>query len=134
MSTQLPQIGRLAQIVVDGTIAAYTKSYSVDQSGNVVKEFVLGSDNLAQWPVAAMGNFEGSISMEQLYIDDTYLDLLEAGNVIEIIDYPLGNAAGKPMRTYQCIVSSISQTIDQEAIVQYSLEAEIIAPIVRGTV
>jgi len=130
--TNTPQIGRLAQLVIDGAIAGYCTSYEVSEEGNVVQEYVLGQTSAAQWGISVMGNLTGNISMEHLYVDDTYANLLEAGAAIEIIDYPLGPVTGKPMHTYSVIVSSATQSVEQEAIVTFSLEAVIIAPPIRA--
>jgi hypothetical protein len=136
MTNSTPQVGRIAIVQINNTTVAYAQGYNVDESVSIIKEHVLepaGTPSTG-WPaIAGAGQKTGSISIDALYVDNTYMTLFEAMASVTVICGPVGSSGGNPKDTYTCLISKVQTTVKQSAITVLKIDLEIIAVPVHST-
>ena len=135
MSTT-PQIGRIAIVQVNDAIVAYAQGYNVKGTGKAVTEYCLDptGENHGDWPsVGFSGNKKANITIDALYVDNTYVNLFEAGAPVTIICGPVGSSVGNPKDTYTTVLTDVETIVKHESVTALKISAEVIAAPVHGT-
>ncbi len=124
MANIIPQIGRIALVQIDGETIGYAQGYSAKETSKNIKEYVLANSG-GDWPaVSASGNKDYQIDIDGLYVDNSYHVTLEAGTTVTVILGPVGSSGGNPKITVPCLISSITDTVQQAKITTYKLSLE----------
>ena len=108
MVNTVPQVGRIAIVQFNSTTMAYAQGYSVNESVSIIKEYVLEPSGTPStgWPaVSAAGQKQGSIDIDDLYVDNTIVSLFETMAPVTVICGPVGSSGGNPKDTYIGIIS-----------------------------
>ena len=122
-----PGIGRVALVQVNGTTVGYAQGADVKTSSKTVQEFVAANSG-GDWPaVSFSGNKSVKITIDALYVDNTYVALLEGGTVVTIINGPIGSSGGNPKDTYQAIIDDVDVTWKQDKISTLKVSASVTA-------
>jgi hypothetical protein len=133
MTNTQPQIGRIALVQVNGNTVGYAQGCDVKESGKTVMEYVCQNSG-GDWPaVSFSGNKSVKISIDALYVDSTYVNLLEEGSPITVINGPVGSSAGNPKDTYSAIVDDVDVSWKQDKIVTLKISATVTAQPTHGT-
>lgn len=120
MST--PIVGRNGVVKKDGAAIGYAKGVSVSISVELVKDYALNSNKPA---ILADGNQSYKVSVDKMYVDNTFGQMVLAGAPVDIELDPAGAGAGKPKITLVDVVFS-SWKLDQKqnGVVMESVEGE----------
>jgi hypothetical protein len=133
MVNTTPAIGRIAIVQVNSTTVAYAQGYNIKESAKAVKEYTLATSG-GDWPsVGFSGNKDAKIDIDALYVDNTYVSLLEAGTQINIVCGPAGSSGGNPKDTYPCVLTDVSISVKHDNITVMKISAEIVAAPTHGT-
>ena len=117
-----PIVGKDAVIQIDGEDVGYAKGITISEKRDLLKDFVLGSDEPA---VLEAGNKTVSISIEKMFIDDTYLQDVLNGTKVTVVVRPAGTGSGLPELTINNVVFySWELSIEQDGVVMESIEGE----------
>jgi hypothetical protein len=112
------------------TNIAYFQTATIVESGKNVMEYTCNATN-ADWPAIAFpGNKVGTIDIDILYVDNTYVTYLESNqNPLWVIISPGGTStgSGEAKDTYQCLVAKWQAKIDQGKVTIGSISLDIIA-------
>ncbi len=120
MST--PIIGRNGVIRKDGTDIGYAKGVTVGVDAELIKDYQMGDDKPA---ILESGNKTFPVSIDLLYIDNTYASDVLAGTKVEIIILPAGSVSGKPKITVSNVVFNTWElTQEQEGVVLETVSGE----------
>ena len=136
MVNTVPQVGRIAIVQLNSTTMAYAQGYNVNESVSVIKEYVLEPSGTPStgWPaVSAAGQKQGSIDIDNLYVDNTIVSLFEAMAPVTVICGPVGSSGGNPKDTYTGIISKVSTTVKLSAITVLKVSIDITAAPVHST-
>ena len=117
-----PIVGKNAVIQIDGEDVGYAKGVRVSIDVDLIKDYVIGSDTPA---VLEAGNKSFSVSIEKMYIDNTYAQDVLNGTKVNIAVRPAGTGSGLPEITISNVVlNSWELSIEQDGIVMESVEGE----------
>jgi len=120
MST--PVIGRNAVVKKGTSEIGYATGVRVSIDVDLIKEFKIGSDKPA---VLESGNKSFRVTVDKMYIDNTYATDVLNGTKVSIEIQPAGAGTGKPKITISNVVfTSWELTIDQDGVVMESVEGE----------
>jgi len=120
MST--PLLGVDAVVQKDGSDIGHAKGVTVSLSVDLIKDYVLGSKTPA---VLAAGNQSFSVSIEKMYVDNTYAQDVLNGTEVSIVVRPAGTGSGKPEITLSNVVfNSWELSVAQDGVVMESVEGE----------
>ncbi|MEM1558183.1 MAG: hypothetical protein QXG12_06285 [Thermoproteota archaeon] len=120
MST--PVIGRNAVVKKGTTEIGYATGVRCSIDVDLIKEFKIGSDKPA---VLESGNKSFRVTVDKMYIDNTYATDVLNGTKVSIEIQPAGAGTGKPKITISNVVfTSWELTIDQDGVVMESVEGE----------
>jgi hypothetical protein len=135
MTNTKPRIGRIAIVQVSGTTVAYAQGYDVKETGKAVTEYSLTpSGTSGDWPsVGFSGNKTGTVTIDALYVDNTYITMFEANATVSIICGPAGSSGGNPKDTYSTIITSVQTTVKHPSITVLKITADIIAAPTHST-
>jgi hypothetical protein len=135
MTNTVPQVGRIAIVQLNSTTQAYAQGYSVNESVSVIKEYVLEPSGTSNgWPaVSAAGQKQGTIDIDELYVDNTVETLFEEMAPVTVICGPVGSSGGNPKDTYTGIISKVSVTVKLSAITIKKITIDITAAPVHST-
>jgi hypothetical protein len=136
MVNTVPQVGRIAIVQLNSTTMAYAQGYSINESVSVIKEFVLEPSGTPStgWPaVSAAGQKQGTIDIDELYVDNAVETLFEAMAPVTVICGPVGSSGGNPKDTYTGIISKVSVTVKLSAITIKKISIDITAAPVHST-
>jgi len=117
-----PIVGKNAVIQIDGEDVGYAKGVRVSIDVDLIKDYVIGSDTPS---VLEAGNKSFSVSIEKMYIDNTYAQDVLNGTKVNIAVRPAGTGSGLPEITISNVVlNSWELSIEQDGIVMESVEGE----------
>lgn len=120
MST--PIVGRNGVVKKAGTAIGYAKGVSVSISVELIKDYAMESNKPA---ILEDGNQSYKVTVESMYVDNTYASLVLAGDPVDIELDPAGNAVGKPKLTVKNVVFT-NWKLDQKqtGVVMQSMDGE----------
>ncbi|MGD6806527.1 MAG: hypothetical protein ACQCN4_06175 [Candidatus Bathyarchaeia archaeon] len=120
MST--PIVGRNGVVKKAGTAIGYAKGVSVSISVELIKDYAMESNKPA---ILEDGNQSYKVTVESMYVDNTYASLVLAGEPVDIELDPAGNAVGKPKLTVKNVVFT-NWKLDQKqtGVVMQSMDGE----------
>lgn len=120
MST--PIVGRNGVVKKAGTAIGYAKGVSVSIGVELVKDYALNSNKPA---IVEDGNQSYKVSVESMYVDNTYATVVLTGDPVDIELDPAGAGTGKPKLTVKNVVFT-SWKLDQKqtGVVMQSMEGE----------
>jgi hypothetical protein len=135
MTNTVPQVGRIAIVQLDSETEAWAQGYSVNESVSVIKEYVLEPSGTSNgWPaVSAAGQKQGTIDIDELYVDNTVETLFEEMAPVTVICGPVGSSGGNPKDTYTGIISKVSVTVKLSAVTIKKITIDITAAPVHST-
>ena len=117
-----PIIGKDAVIQIDGEDVGYAKGVTIGIDVDLIKDYVIGSDTPA---VLEAGNKSFSVSIEKMFIDNTYAQDVLNGAKVNIVVRPAGTGSGLPEITISNVVlNSWELSIEQDGIVMESVSGE----------
>ena len=117
-----PGLGRNAVIQVDGSEVGYAQGVTYREEADIVREYKIGDDKPA---VLESGNKRFVVSIDKMYIDNTYADDILNGSKVSVVIRPLGTGTGKPEITISNVVfNSWELTITQDGVVMERVEGE----------
>lgn len=120
MST--PLVGRSAVVKKGTAEIGFCTGVRVTLDVDLIKAYKIGSDLPS---LVASGNKSFKVSIEKMYIDNTYAQDVLNGAQVSIEVQPAGAGTGKPKITLSNVVfSSWELTIDQDGVVMESVEGE----------
>lgn len=118
----MPLIGRNAVVKKGAVDIGYCIGVRVTIDVDLVKAYRIGSDMPA---VIAAGNKTFRVSIEKMYVDNTYAQDVLNGTALTIEVQPAGTGAGKPKITLSNVIfNSWELTIDQGGVIMESIEGE----------
>jgi len=110
MST--PVLGRNARLLKSGVAIGYGKNISVKASAEIIKAYSMDALTPA---VTGAGKQSFTWSMERLFTDSTYIDLLLAGTSFDMIFAPEGSPLGSVYETWtNCVILSCERTAGED--------------------
>ena len=117
-----PIVGKDAVIQIDGEDVGYAKGVRVSIDVDLIKDYAIGSDTPV---VLEAGNKSFSVSIDKMYIDNTYAQDVLNGTKVNIVVRPAGTGSGLPEITISNIVlNSWGLSIEQDGVVMESVEGE----------
>jgi len=120
MST--PVLGVNAVIQKDGSDIGYAEGVTVGIDIDLIKEYAIGDTEPV---VLSAGNKTFTVSIEKMYIDNTYANDVLNGTEVTIVVRPAGTGSGKPEITLSNVVfNSWELSIAQDGVVMESVEGE----------
>ena len=79
------------------TTVAYAQGYNIKETGKAVTEYCLNPSGGGDWPAYGFsGNKKATISIDALYVDNTYVNMFENNAPITVFCGPLGSSGGNP--------------------------------------
>lgn len=118
----MPIIGRRAVIKRDTATIGYATGVTVSIDAELIKVYAIGDDKPV---ILESGNKSFKVSIEKMYIDNTYAQDIVNGSKITIEILPDGVGIGKPRITLSnVILSSWELTIEQDGVIMESIEGE----------
>lgn len=118
----MPIIGRRAVIKRDTATIGYATGVTVSIDAELIKMYAIGDDKPV---ILESGNKSFKVSIEKMYIDNTYAQDIVNGSKITIEILPDGVGIGKPRITLSnVILSSWELTIEQDGVIMESIEGE----------
>lgn len=120
MST--PIVGRNGVVKKAGIAIGYAKDVSVSIEVELVKDYAMDSNKPA---IVEDGNQSYKVSVESMYVDNTYAQVVLTGDSVDIELDPAGAGTGKPKITVKGVVFT-SWKLDQKqtGVVMQSMEGE----------
>jgi hypothetical protein len=117
-----PIVGRNGVVKKAGTAIGYAKGVSVSISVELIKDYAMESNKPA---ILEDGNQSYKVTVESMYVDNTYASLVLAGDPVDIELDPAGNAVGKPKLTVKNVVFT-NWKLDQKqtGVVMQSMDGE----------
>ena len=117
-----PVLGKDAVIQIDGEDVGYAKGVTIGIDVDLIKDYVIGSDTPA---VLEAGNKSFSVSIEKMFIDNTYAQDVLNGAKVNIVVRPAGTGSGLPEITISNVVlNSWELSIEQDGVVMESVSGE----------
>jgi len=96
-------VGRSGVVKNESVAIGYCKGITTTVKAEIIKDYSMDSNA----PVFVEGGPQTyQISIERMYIDNTYLSLILAGTKVDIEVDPAGSTAGKPKITLADVVFS----------------------------
>jgi hypothetical protein len=124
-----PKLGRNARLIKGSTPIGYGKNISVKASAELIKEYSMDSLSPA---VTGAGKQSFAWSMERLFTDHTYIDLLLAGTKFDLVFAPEGSpiTSTEYETWHDCIILSCERSAGESGgiIEKLSGEAESVTP------
>ncbi len=120
MST--PIVGRSGVVKKAGSAIGYAKGVSVSIGVDLIKDYSMDSNKPA---IVEDGNQSYKVSVESMYIDNAYAQVVLTGDAVDIELDPAGSGTGKPKITVKNVVFT-SWKLDQKqsGVVMQSMEGE----------
>lgn len=120
MST--PIVGRNGVVKKDGAAIGYAKGVSITINVDIIKEYAFQSNKPS---LVEDGNQSYKVSIDTMYVDNTYAQLVLTGNPVDIELDPAGAGTGNPKITVVDVVfTSWKLEQKQNGVVMQSLEGE----------
>jgi len=117
-----PIVGKDAVIQIDGEDVGYAKGVTIGIDVDLIKDYVIGSDTPA---VLEAGNKSFSVSIDKMYIDNTYAQDVLNGTKVSVVVRPAGTGSGLPEITISNVVlNSWELSIEQDGVVMESISGE----------
>ena len=118
----MPLLGRNAVVLKDGTEIGYCEGVTVGIDVDLIKEYTLGSDKPQ---VLEAGNKSFSISIDHMYLDNSFANDVLNGSKVTIEIRPEGTGSGKPKITISNVVlNSWEMSIAQDGVILESVSGE----------
>jgi hypothetical protein len=135
LTNTIPQLGRIAIVQVSNVTVAYAQGYSVKESAKVITEYSLTpSGSGGDWPnLGVSGNKKATITIDALYVDNTYVTMFETGAAVTVICGPVGSSGGNPKDTYSTIVADVETVVKHENVTALKVSLEVIAAPIHST-
>lgn len=117
-------IGRTAVVLYGATPTeiGYAQGCTVEVGSDLIKEYKLGSDKPA---ILDDGNKSYRVTVDKMYIDKTYAELLTAGSPVDLEIRPAGTGVGKEKIVIDDVVfSRWRMTARQAGVILEGLEGE----------
>jgi hypothetical protein len=115
-------IGRNGVVTIGGVVCGSLKNMNLDISAEKLKEYVMGNPNPDSLD---SGNKSYSFSVEKLFVDSAYVNMITLGSVVAMIFSPEGSAAGKWKYTVNsCILDKSSIKQSQGGYVMHNVTGE----------
>ena len=120
MST--PIVGRNGVVKKGGTAIGYAKGVSISIGVDLIKDYSMDSNKPA---IVEDGNQSYKVSVESMYVDNSYATVVLTGDAVDIELDPAGPGTGKPKVTVKNVVFT-SWKLDQKqnGVVMQSMEGE----------
>jgi hypothetical protein len=117
-----PIVGRNGVVKKAGTAIGYAKGVSVSIGVDLIKDYAMNSNKPA---IVEDGNQSYKVSVESMYVDNTYATVVLTGDAVDIELDPAGSGTGKPKVTVKNVVFT-SWKLDQKqnGVVMQSMEGE----------
>jgi hypothetical protein len=113
MST--PVIGRNAVIKMGTTVIGYATGVTSSINVDKIEEFALNSDKAA---ILAAGNKHFKISVDKMWVDNTYATQILTGTAVDFEIGPAGTTTGKVKYTIKNVILEVMDfKADQKGIV-----------------
>lgn len=113
MST--PVIGRNATIKMGTTVIGYAQGVTGSINVDKIEDFVLNSDKAA---ILAAGNKHFKISVDKMWVDNTYATQILGGTAVDFEIGPAGTTTGKVKYTIKNVILEVMDfKADQKGIV-----------------
>jgi len=113
MST--PVIGRNAVIKMGTTVVGYATGVTSSINVDKIEDFVLNSDKAA---ILAAGNKHFKISVDKMWVDNTYATQILTGTAVDFEIGPAGTTTGKVKYTIKNVILEVMDfKADQKGIV-----------------
>ena len=117
-----PVLGKDAVIQIDGTDVGYAKGVRVSIDVDLIKDYAIGSDKPV---VLEAGNKSFSVSIDKMFIDNTYAQDVLNGTKVSVVVRPAGTGSGLPEITISNVVlNSWELSIEQDGVVMESVSGE----------
>ena len=117
-----PVLGKDAVIQIDGEDVGYAKGVRVSIDVDLIKDYAIGSDTPV---VLEAGNKSFSVSIDKMYIDNTYAQDVLNGTKVNVTIQPAGTGSGLPEITISNVVlNSWELSIEQDGVVMESVSGE----------
>lgn len=117
-----PIVGYKAVIQKDGEDIGYATGVTVGIDIDLIKEYSLGG---ATPQVLEAGNKTFTVSIDKMYIDNTYATDVLNGTAVTIVVRPAGTGSGLPEITLSNVVfNSWELSIEQDGVIMESVEGE----------
>lgn len=122
MPQSIPIVGRVAVIQMGATVIGFAMGITTNITASLIKEYQLGSDKPA---ILASGNKDFKVSVEMMYIDNTYASQVLSGTPIDFVIAPAGTSTGNPKITVKNVVlNAFDFKADQKGIVTGKVSGE----------
>ncbi len=110
-----PVIGRNAVIKMGTTVIGYAQGVTGSINVDKIEDFVLNSDKAA---ILAAGNKHFKISVDKMWVDNTYATQILAGTPVDFEIGPAGTSTGKVKYTIKNVILEVMDfKADQKGIV-----------------
>jgi hypothetical protein len=111
----LPVIGRNAVIKMGTTVIGYATGVTGSINVDKIEDFVLNSDKAA---ILAAGNKHFKISVDKMWVDNTYATQILGGTAVDFEIGPAGTTTGKVKYTIKNVILEVMDfKADQKGIV-----------------
>jgi hypothetical protein len=111
----LPVIGRNAVIKMGTTVIGYATGVTGSINVDKIEDFVLNSDKAA---ILAAGNKHFKISVDKMWVDNTYATQILGGTAVDFEIGPAGTTTGKVKYTIKNVILEVLDfKADQKGIV-----------------
>jgi hypothetical protein len=111
----LPVIGRNAVIKMGTTVIGYATGVTGSINVDKIEDFVLNSDKAA---ILAAGNKHLKISVDKMWVDNTYVTQILGGTAVDFEIGPAGTTTGKVKYTIKNVILEVMDfKADQKGIV-----------------
>jgi len=117
-----PIVGKNAVIKIGETEVGYAKGVRISIDVDLIKEYAIGNDTPV---VLEAGNKSFSVSIDKMYIDNTYAQDVLNGTKVNVTTQPAGTGSGLPEITISNVVlNSWELSIEQDGVVMESVSGE----------
>jgi len=117
-----PIVGRNGVVKMGTSEIGYAKGVTVSVGVDLIKEYALGDNKPV---VLADGNQSYKVTVESMYVDNSFASAVLAGTAVDIALYPNGEGTGKPVVTVSDVVlTSWKLEQKQTGVVMQSVEGE----------
>jgi len=117
-----PIVGYNAVVQKDGSDIGYATGVTVGIDVDLIKEYALGSTTPQ---VLEAGNRSFTVSIDMMFIDDTYATDVLNGTAVSLVIRPAGTGSGLPEITLENVIfNSWELSIDQDGVIMESISGE----------
>ena len=115
----MPLIGANAVIKKDTVAIGYAQGCRIGISADLIKEYKIGDQKPA---VLEFGNRSFPVSLDMMYIDKTYANLILNGTTFDLVVLPAGS--GDTYTVDDVVLTSWEMTITQDGVILESCRGE----------